>query len=108
MLSFQIYAQRRELGALNLLGRGPRTVNPDTEAIGALLATLATVALTTAERQRQFGVALASRDLIGQAEGILMDHFKIDADRAFGMLRTLSQDGNTPLRTLAQDVIDTL
>jgi hypothetical protein len=38
------------------------------------------------EREGQFYSALASRDRIGQAEGILMERFNIDSVQAFEML----------------------
>lgn len=105
-LSYQLLPQHNEVGALNLFGREPRSVDQASEAMGALLATMATVALMTAVNHEQFATALASRDLIGQAKGILMNHYKIDADRAFAMLRDLSQTGNTPLRIVAQRIVD--
>ena len=105
-LSYQLIPHHAEVGALNLFGHERRSVDPKSEAMGALLATMATVALMTAVSLEQFETALASRDLIGQAKGILMNHYKIDADRAFAMLRELSQRGNTPLRIVAQQIID--
>lgn len=105
-LSYQLIPQHNEVGALNLFGREPRTADQASEAMGALLATMATVALMTATSHKQFDAALASRDMIGQAKGILMNHYKIDANRAFEMLRHLSQTGNTPLREVAQRIID--
>jgi transcriptional regulator with GAF, ATPase, and Fis domain len=106
MLSYQLLTRGNGMGALNLFGRAPRVESQSVEAIGALLATVATIALMTADRGEQFATALASRDVIGQAKGILMNHFKIDAERAFEMLRSLSQDDNTPLRIIAQQIID--
>lgn len=108
MLSFQLHTPCDGLGALNLFGRAPRRIDPSAEAIGALLAALATAAMTTADRHQQFRAALDSRDLIGQAKDILMNQYTIDAERAFDMLRKLSQDSNTPLRTIAQQNVDTL
>jgi hypothetical protein len=108
MLSYQLYTRDNGVGALNLFGRAPRSLDPAAEALGALLATLAAVALMTADRRSEFDTALASRDLIGQAKGILMNHYKIDAPRAFDMLSNLSQNSNTPVRTIAQQIIDTL
>jgi hypothetical protein len=36
-----------------------------------------------------------------------MHHYKVDAGRAFDMLKVLSQNENTPLRLIAERVIDT-
>ncbi|OZF38553.1 hypothetical protein CH296_02165 [Rhodococcus sp. 14-2496-1d] len=49
--------------------------------------------------------ALASRDRIGQAKGIIMERFDVDAIRAFDMLGTLSQEMNVPVSTLAAQLI---
>lgn len=105
-LSYQLILHNNATGALNLFGRETRRVDEAGEAMGAILATMATVALMTAATHVQFEAALASRDIIGQAKGILMNHYKIDADRAFELLKDLSQRGNTPLRVIAQRIIE--
>jgi AmiR/NasT family two-component response regulator len=55
----------------------------------------------------QLRSALNSRDVIGQAKGILMERFDVDAMRAFDMLRELSQTMNIRLAEIAQRVVDT-
>ncbi len=45
--------------------------------------------------------ALASRDVIGQAKGIVMLLAHVDADRAFALLSRLSQDTNSKLIDVA-------
>jgi AmiR/NasT family two-component response regulator len=50
------------------------------------------------------GAALASRDLIGQAEGILMATHRVSAVEAFDLLRPTSQDPNVKLRNVADHV----
>jgi AmiR/NasT family two-component response regulator len=70
-----------------------------------MLATHAALAFSVVEREGQFYSALASRDHIGQAKGILMERFDIDSVQAFDMLRRLSQESNTPIRALAERVI---
>ena len=55
-------------------------------------------------RDQQFRVALVSRDIIGQAKGRLMERFDIDAAEAFGMLKQMSQESNTPIAQVAQRV----
>lgn len=108
MLSFQLCVHRGGTGSFNLLGRAPREFTAHEEAIGALLASHAAIALAVNTREHQFNLALASRDQIGQAKGILMERFQVDAKRAFEMLSRLSQDQNTPVRDLAQKVIGTI
>ena len=45
--------------------------------------------------------ALLSRDVIGQAKGILMERFHLTPDQAFEQLRMASQQLNVKLRDLA-------
>jgi transcriptional regulator with GAF, ATPase, and Fis domain len=105
MLSFQLYIRREGAGALNLLGGAPRAFTQEAEAVGAMLATHAALALAATNTHQQFSSALASRDHIGQAKGIIMERFNIDAVQAFKMLTRLSQQSNTPIRNLALRVI---
>lgn len=107
VLSFQLYTHSGGAGALNLLGRTPGAFTHEAEALGAMLATHAALALAAANTRQQWDSALASRDHIGQAKGILMERFDIDAVHAFDMLKTLSQQTNIPLRDLARRVIET-
>lgn len=51
--------------------------------------------------------ALQSRELIGQAQGILMERERITADQAFDVLRRASQHLNRKLRDVAENVVTT-
>lgn len=51
------------------------------------------------------GHAVEARNRVGQAQGILMARYRITADQAFAVLLRHSQDTNTKLRLLADDVI---
>jgi GAF domain-containing protein len=51
--------------------------------------------------------ALASRDIIGEAKGIIMERQKCTPDAAFDVLRVASQRQNIKLRDLAQQVVET-
>jgi transcriptional regulator with GAF, ATPase, and Fis domain len=108
ILSFQLYTHSNGAGALNLLGAKPQLFSVNAEAMGAMLATHAAIALIAANKERQFQSALASRDVIGQAKGIIMERFKIDAERAFNLLAKLSQESNVPVRGLAQQIVDSV
>jgi ANTAR domain len=56
-------------------------------------------------RDQQFRTALASRDVIGQAKGRMIERFNIDDAQAFSMLKLMSQDSNTPIAQVAQRVV---
>lgn len=106
MLSYQLYTTDTGGGALNLFGRERQTFDTASETVGAMLATQAAIAIIASNRHTQFESALASRDLIGQAKGVLMERFSIDSVAAFNMLRTLSQTSNEKLWHIAQRVVD--
>ena len=108
VLSFQLYTHRTGTGALNLLGKRPHALDIQSEATLAMLATHAAISLIAARKEVQFESALASRDVIGQAKGIIMERFKLDATRAFALITKLSQDANIPVRIIAQQIVDSL
>jgi AmiR/NasT family two-component response regulator len=75
--------------------------------VGAMFATHAAVALADAQKLDDLKQALANRDVIGQAKGILMERFKLDADQAFSLLTRISQDRNVKVHTLATEIAHT-
>jgi hypothetical protein len=50
--------------------------------------------------------ALESRDVIGQAKGILMERHGIGADEAFARLVQMSQSGNAKVREIAENLVE--
>jgi AmiR/NasT family two-component response regulator len=74
--------------------------------LGQLLAQHASVALKLVEQIDGPYVALDSRSLIGQAQGMLMERYGLDADRAFGVLKRVSQDENIRLVDVARSIVD--
>ncbi|MFN6550209.1 GAF and ANTAR domain-containing protein [Mycolicibacterium septicum] len=105
-LSFKLYTADRTAGALNLFGFQPREWDTESETIGTVLAAHAAAALLANRHSEQLTSALTTRDRIGQAKGIIMERYQVDDVRAFEMLRRLSQDSNTKLVDIAQQVID--
>ncbi|MDT5092442.1 MAG: hypothetical protein QOH60_1805 [Mycobacterium sp.] len=105
-LSFKLYTSESTAGALNLFGFEPHVFDSQSEAVGSVLAAHAAAAILASRRGEQLESALTSRDLIGQAKGIIMERYKVDAVRAFEMLRELSQTSNTKLVDIAQSVVD--
>jgi GAF domain-containing protein len=106
-LSFKLYTADRTAGALNLFGFQPHVWDEEAETIGTVLAAHAAAAVLASREGEQLHSALSSRDRIGQAKGIIMERYKIGDVQAFEMMRQLSQDSNTRLTDIAQQVIDT-
>jgi GAF domain-containing protein len=107
MLSFQLYVQDKDLGALNLYSEDPYAFDEDSEHIGMLLAGHAAIALIDAQQLEHLRAALHNRDVIGQAKGVLMERYKINADRAFDLLVRASRDTNRKLHDVAREITET-
>ncbi|MCK0176932.1 GAF and ANTAR domain-containing protein [Mycolicibacterium sp. F2034L] len=107
ILAFEVFIDNDTLGALNLYSDRPRVFQQESIELGAVFATHIALAWSVFRRSDQFRSALASRDMIGQAKGIVMERFKVDSVRAFELLTRLSQESNTKLVDIAQQIIDT-
>lgn len=107
MLAFELFTDDREMGALNLYARHPNAFDKDAEEIGLLLASHASIALSTVRSESGLRQAIDSRDLIGQAKGILMERYKISSQQAFEMLVVASQRGHRKLRDVADHLAAT-
>jgi GAF domain-containing protein len=107
MLSFQLYVEGDNLGALNLYSRTPNAFTDDSEHIGLLFASHAAIAFSDARKVETLQGGLVTRDLIGQAKGILMERLKITADQAFAVLIRISQHRNRKLRDVAEELATT-
>ena len=101
MLAIQLYVTGEDLGALNLHSTQPDAFTDESEQVGLLFASHAAVAIAGAQDQEQLRTAVNSRDLIGQAKGILMERYKISAHEAFQLLVVASQATNIKLVDVA-------
>jgi transcriptional regulator with GAF, ATPase, and Fis domain len=105
MLSIQLYVADDNLGALNLYARHPHAFDEGSEFVGQLFGTHAAVAMSAAQKQDQLAQGMATRDLIGQAKGILMERHRITGDQAFALLVGASQRTNIKLRDVAERLV---
>jgi GAF domain-containing protein len=102
------------VGALNLYARYPHAFGVIDRGRGLLLAALAGAAYHSVRgheeeerRATELQAALATREMIGQAQGILMERERISANGAFDVLRRASQHLNIKLRVVAQNLVET-
>lgn len=102
MLSFQLFTRADTLGALNLYSNVGKGFDEEAQTLGGLFASHAALALAGAQEVTHLHRALATRDVIGQAKGMLMERFGVDADVAFEMLTSSSQTTNLKLVDVAR------
>ncbi len=106
MLCFRLFVEQETLGGLNLSSTRRAAFGDEDRAVGSVFAAHAGVALSTSRHGEHMETALQSRDLIGQAKGIIMAKQGVTADEAFDILRRGSQRLNIKLRELARQVAD--
>lgn len=105
LLSFALFpAPKGQQWALNLYADHPYAFGPDCEHLGRLLSTHVAVAMTAAHQRANLQRGVASRDLIGQAKGILIERYRITADQAFTYLTRVSQSSNRKLHDIAAEL----
>jgi hypothetical protein len=102
MMSTQLSTDGGLRAALNLYADKPHIFNAEAQLIAGLIGIQAEMLLCGAEEAQHLNRAIKSRDLIGQAKGILMERFGIDPDEAFQMLVRSSQQTNLKLVDVAQ------
>jgi GAF domain-containing protein len=107
IMAFQLFIAGETMGALNVYTEQPHAFSPESRAIGLIFAAHSSVAWNSARRDEQFKRALSSRDTIGQAKGMIMERYGVDAVQAFEVLRKLSQDSNVPLVQVATELVAT-
>jgi GAF domain-containing protein len=106
VLSVRLETRTRRYGSLNLYANRLDAFDEDDVAVATIFVRHAAVALANAHNEEGLQVAIDARKLIGQAQGILMERFDLDADRAFEFLRRQSQAHNVKLRHVAEWVVE--
>jgi GAF domain-containing protein len=112
MMAVPLVANTRPVGALNIYSRSVDAFDDVQAQTAALFSEQAAIACANAEvywrtctLTENLREALESRDVIGQAKGILMARRGCTPDAAFEALRRASQHRNTKLREIAEQVV---
>lgn len=97
----------RTRATLNLYSSQPTAFGPMAELVAPVFAARASIALSHADEVYNLRRAIASRQVIGQAVGILVERHRITTDEAFDRLVTASKNHHIKLRELARIVAET-
>lgn len=107
VLSLLLYDGEDSYGALNLYTDRSHGFSTEDYVLAQSLAAHLAVAAAAGRRTDQLGAAIVSRTVIGQAEGILIERYKVTPDQAFDLLRRRSQHANRKVVSLAEELVST-
>ncbi len=107
MLSIRLYSSAGEHGALSLYSTAPGAFRPRDVDLASSLAAVAGAAIRAAQTEEQLQSAVRSRTTIGQAQGIIMERYSLNAAKAFRVLSRVSQETNTRLAEIAERIVET-
>jgi GAF domain-containing protein len=112
VLSAPMLVADRSIGAIKVYSRQPAAYDEHSEEVLSLFAQQAAILLANVQSYQdaqqlidQLKVALVSRDLIGQAKGVLIAGGARDEETAFAMLVTASQRANVKVREVARQLV---
>ncbi len=105
-LAIGLWSGHHRYAALTLYARDAGAFTDEARLVAALFAPQAATLLYGAESAAGLDRALSSRDVIGQAKGVLMERRALGADEAFRQLVRASQDTNMKLSAVARWVVD--
>jgi anti-anti-sigma factor len=113
ILSSPLLARDQPVGALNIYSRTATAFAAEDQALAGLLASEASAILmhagldvTEDQMHGRLHDALRSREIIAEAQGVIMEREDISEKEAFDMMRRSSMSSGKPLLDGATDVVD--
>jgi GAF domain-containing protein len=105
VLSLRLFAEETTMGALNLYSTQIDAFDDRDVAIATVFAAHAAVAWSTSQAIENLKVGLITRQLIGQAVGLLMVRQHMSESDALAALQRASQRLNIKLREVAERIV---
>jgi anti-anti-sigma factor len=112
ILSSPLVVRNTPVGALNIYSRKPAAFAIKDQDLASVFANQASALLGEAQADvtdhqldGRLGEALRTRELISQAQGIIMEREGVGAQTAYTVLRRTSMGEGVPLRQRAQDIV---
>ncbi|GAB3252357.1 GAF and ANTAR domain-containing protein [Kineococcus gypseus] len=113
-LSLPLPVLGRSVGGLNCYSSRPRAFGPEEVELGQEVAAFVAVAVANADASARSAQdaenmrrAMASRAVIEQAKGVLVERHRITPEQAFTLLTHASQRTNVKLREVAEQLVST-
>jgi transcriptional regulator with GAF, ATPase, and Fis domain len=113
LLGYVLQVGEGSLGAMNVMSFQVDAFDAEAIAAGALFAAQAGVALSNAlthrqdeEKVEQLEEGIRTRQVIGEAVGIVMATRQVNANEAFEILKTISQHTNVKLKEVAAGLVE--
>lgn len=107
MMSLLVYTDEQSFGALSLYCVDGCRFDADDVAVAQALAGQLSVIMAAERQIDQLGLGLHNRNVIGQAQGILMERLDMTANQAFDYLRRVSSHSNRKVATVAAEIAQT-
>lgn len=107
MMSLLLYTDEHSFGALSLYCEDGGRFDADGVAVGQALASHLSVVMAAERQIDQLGLGLHNRNIIGQAQGVLMERYDMTADQAFDYLRRISSNTNRKVAVVAAEIAET-
>jgi GAF domain-containing protein len=105
-ISVRLQVDDHVLGSLHLYSTTSDTLAPETARAADTFAAHVALAVYKAQTEENLRQAVASRTMIGQALGLVMERYSIDEEAAFALLRRASSHTNRKLRDVARQWVD--
>jgi anti-anti-sigma factor len=112
ILSSPLLVQERPVGALNIYARTPRSFSNRDQELAAAFAAQTSMILSEADTHMtedhlatRFQGALRAREVIAQAQGVLMERDGLTDLDAYGALRRFSLSNGRPLQERAEQIV---
>jgi GAF domain-containing protein len=106
LLACEVIIGRSTRGSLAVYAAGPEAFDEVAELVLPMFAARVALTVAYADKLANLRRAIDTRQVIGQACGILMERYRITSDQAFADLVAVSQRHHLKLRELAVRVVE--
>ncbi|WNG88060.1 GAF and ANTAR domain-containing protein [Mycobacterium sp. ITM-2016-00317] len=105
VMALRLFKDEDGMGVLSFHADRPGAWSDESDGIAIAFAAQAALLVENKRREKYFRTALAHRDVIGQAKGMLMERMMVDAATAFAFLVRVSRERGEPVAAVARRIV---